>query len=63
VYPNPTKSEFFVEVLNQSNEIYNVEIVDVLGKVLFKQNSELNNYLMKFNIENLNKGIYFCENY
>lgn len=61
VYPNPTKSEFFVEVLNQSNEIYNVEIVDVLGKVLFKQNSELNNYLMKFNIENLNKGIYFVK--
>lgn len=61
VYPNPTKSEFFVEALNQSNEIYNVEIVDVLGKVIFKQNNELNNYLIKFNVENLNKGIYFVK--
>ena len=63
IYPNPTSAEFFVEILNKTSNIYDVEIVDVLGKVIMKQSNEPTNNLIKFNIDKLNKGIYFVKIY
>ena len=52
IYPNPATS-----VLNVEAEGYNtIEIVNVLGQVVYNANATSN---MKINVSNLNNGVYF----
>ncbi len=54
IYPNPTND--FLQIENLLNfEINEIEIINVLGKVVINQKTEFNT----INLQNLDKGIYF----
>ena len=54
VYPNPNNGEF---VITTSNEVMNVTITDVRGKVVYSNNS-VNNQTINVNLSDLEKGMY-----
>ena len=54
VYPNPNNGEF---VITTSNEVMNVTITDVRGKVVYSNNS-VNNNMINVNLSDLEKGMY-----
>ena len=54
VYPNPNNGEF---VITTSNEVMNVTITDVRGKVVYSNNS-VNNHTINVNLSDLEKGLY-----
>jgi hypothetical protein len=54
IYPNPNDGKFTIK-LNKENQISEISVVDVTGKVMFKNSKVLNNEL---NL-NLQSGIYF----
>ena len=55
IYPNPTKEIVFIN-LNNSN-LYNIEIIDILGNILIEK--EKVNNLISIKTSNLSQGIYF----
>lgn len=61
-YPNPVKSQLFIEV--EINELHptSIEVTDLLGRVLISQElkakTDSNSYTL--NMEKLNSGIYFA---
>ena len=54
VYPNPNNGEF---VITTSNEVMNVTITDVRGKVVYTNNT-VNNHTINVNLSDLEKGMY-----
>ena len=54
VYPNPNNGEF---VITTSNEVMNVTITDVRGKVVYSNNS-VNNNMINVNLSDLENGMY-----
>lgn len=58
IYPNPAKKEFTIYFKN-SDTIKNVEIYNVLGKIIYR-NSKISN-LLKVNTSNFTSGIYFVK--
>ena len=54
VYPNPNNGEF---VITTSNEVMNVTITDVRGKVVYT-NNKVNNKTINVNLSDLEKGMY-----
>jgi len=59
IYPNPAK-----EILNlkyTNNISSRVIIYDVLGKLMYKEQLSFNNNLLKIDISNFEKGIYFIK--
>ena len=54
VYPNPNNGEF---VITTSNEVMNVTITDVRGKVVYSNNN-VNNHTINVNLSDLEKGMY-----
>ena len=54
VYPNPNNGEF---VITTSNEVMNVTITDVRGKVVYSNNS-VNNHTINVNLSDLERGMY-----
>ena len=54
VYPNPNNGEF---VITTSNEVMNVTITDVRGKVVYTNNT-VNNNTINVNLSDLEKGMY-----
>lgn len=58
IYPNPAFNSLMVKVTNkQNNEKIQLKIVDLNGKVLIQQNSNLN--LIPLNISSLSRGTYW----
>lgn len=57
VYPNPSNAEFFVELKNGSNK--QIEVMDMTGKVIMKQNSS--NDKIKIDLNDFANGIYFLK--
>jgi len=57
VYPNPANELIYLELSQNSN--YEVEIIDVTGKVLIYK--ELTEQLEQINISELNSGLYFVK--
>jgi alpha-tubulin suppressor-like RCC1 family protein len=53
IYPNPFQDELNIEK-NMDSEIQEIQIIDLLGKVILYQNSDFK----KINTQNLEKGIY-----
>ncbi|MFN4235250.1 MAG: choice-of-anchor V domain-containing protein [Bacteroidia bacterium] len=55
VYPNPAKEILYLQI----NELAEVEIIDVSGKSMLKQ--QINNGINSFDISGLNSGLYFVK--
>lgn len=58
LYPNPTNGIIYVELENSVNN-FNIEIVNVLGQIILKENKNTSNF--QLNLSNLNKGIYYVK--
>ncbi len=56
VYPNPNNGSFTLLMKENSNAL--VEVIDVLGKVVYSQKLQ-NTNAINISLENVNKGLYF----
>ncbi|HUM46994.1 MAG TPA: T9SS type A sorting domain-containing protein [Chitinophagales bacterium] len=64
IYPNPSGGKFMVEISGAVNvQEVNVEVVNVLGQVMFQQAASFhgNSITISVEIENSTPGIYFAE--
>ena len=59
VYPNPMNEEVFVTSKNNNLLIESLYLIDVLGKVIYKENT--NNNTARLDVSNLQKGVYFLK--
>ncbi|WP_299129763.1 T9SS type A sorting domain-containing protein, partial [uncultured Winogradskyella sp.] len=58
IYPNPTKSNINIEFeANRALEL-DIQIIDMLGKIVYRNNSK-NQSALSFNISDLENGTYF----
>jgi len=65
VYPSPFSSQLNVEFISEKSNNISIEIIDILGKTVYKTNKNIipNDYnIIKINnINDLNSGIYFVK--
>jgi len=63
VYPNPANEELSVNYTALNDEPVNIEIIDMLGKILMDKQfiSSAEENLFKIKVDNLNKGFYFLK--
>jgi hypothetical protein len=62
VYPNPFQNNLVLEILAKNSSQLKISVIDLFGKPLLFSNHTLkagNNYIPIYEIEKLNKGIYF----
>ena len=63
LYPNPNNGSFILSIDNSSittNEVYQVNVYDVMGKILYSGNLKASKRIRKnMTLESLNKGMYF----
>lgn len=57
ISPNPTKD--FIVVSMPTNMIFEIEIMDILGKTLLKSQVRENN--IRLNVSSLQSGVYFAK--
>ena len=64
LYPNPTSSDLFIDVSNDTNSSIAIEIINLLGQTIFKKDritsTESGYQKIKLPISHLNKGTYFA---
>ncbi len=60
-YPNPFNPEFTVEVTSRNPEIFNFEIIDILGRIVESKKMKLNSdkKTISFNLKSQPSGMYF----
>ena len=58
VYPNPAKEFINVEFSGLSDENISIEIIDVFGKVVQKENRKNENQIFNLNVSSLDAGYY-----
>lgn len=59
IYPNPVIRELTIEIeLNNLNEDYEIEILSLTGKVLFRK--KMKHRILNLNVESLITGVYIC---
>jgi len=58
-YPNPAKDYFFVDYEINNAQMANIEVVNILGSVVFNQEISTNDSRAKINISELKSGVYF----
>jgi PKD repeat protein len=58
IYPNPTSGLF---TINTNNKITKIEIIDLLGRILFVKNNPDN--IINLDLSEFNKGLYFVKFY
>ncbi len=58
-YPNPAKDFFFVDYEINNAQMANIEVVNILGSVVFNQEISTNDSRAKINISELKSGVYF----
>ena len=61
VYPNPAKEFINVEFSGLSDENISIEIIDVFGKVVQKENRKNENEMFNLNISSLDAGYYLLK--
>jgi len=59
IYPNPSNGQFYVDFQNVSEEVKELQIVDLQGKVIYKTNQ--NSKKIFVDISNYSKGIYVLQ--
>ena len=60
LYPNPLESKLNIQINNSNNSKYEIEIADVLGKVVY-QNLNVQSNNVEVNSVNWSKGVYFVQ--
>ena len=58
VYPNPTKNIVYIK---SADDIKNIEISDLTGRIIIKLNNTNNSKDMNVNLERLNSGVYILK--
>lgn len=60
IYPNPSYTgEFEIELIVQKEKKYNLEVIDITGKIVFKSSFEnISNNSMILDLKHLNTGLY-----
>ena len=61
VYPNPAKEIINVEFSGLSDENISIEIIDVFGKVVQKENRKNENQIFNLNVSSLDAGYYLLK--
>jgi hypothetical protein len=56
LYPNPADNSVMLEYLFK--EVGNIDVLDMLGKSVYKQNTEKNSSINVLNVSNLTNGVY-----
>ena len=57
LYPNPCDTYVNISFSDNSNEIRNIQLFDVLGKMIYEKN--MNQNTLQINMNSYNQGIYF----
>jgi len=57
LYPSPTKNAI---TINSNNEIVNINIVDLQGSTVYKQNN-VSQKMVRINLSNLREGMYYTQ--
>ncbi len=58
IFPNPSNGDFTIQLLNSSN-IQKIDIIDLQGKVVYKQSPNQSSDSMNIHIQGLDSGVYF----
>jgi hypothetical protein len=62
IYPNPTKEFVILETIDKSQKPSNIQIFDLLGKLLLdKMTTQTEGLNYKINVSNLPNGVYFIK--
>jgi len=61
VYPNPTNAEFVVEIPQMQNELIEIRLLDVSGRLITTKKIQDNNTKYEFSTHSVSKGIYYVE--
>lgn len=62
LYPNPASSEINLKFnSNNSNGLYNYQIIDIYGRIVIEGTSEIQNQSSRINIESIASGEYFIK--
>ncbi|HBS88934.1 MAG: hypothetical protein A2W91_05775 [Bacteroidetes bacterium GWF2_38_335] len=61
VFPNPSDDIIYIELESFNLQNIDVKVLDITGKVVCSDNLSINNGLFKFNLEQLNTGIYILQ--
>jgi len=63
VYPNPSNGVFVVSFESNTKQMLDVEVVSILGKVVFSENLDnfIGTYKKEVNLATYAKGVYFLE--
>jgi len=59
IYPNPTKGKFTIQNINTTQNMVNVIIMDITGKLVLNEQLILNNKQLTIDLANKPAGIYF----
>lgn len=60
IYPNPSEGIFTLDILSGKNQVYQIEVMDVHGKVVRTMQTTRSNLISKqMNLSDLSHGIYF----
>jgi minor extracellular serine protease Vpr len=63
IYPNPNSGSFSIDYISGMNEEINIDIIDVLGKIVYSRNWNVNAGISTMQVElpDILKGIYFAK--
>jgi hypothetical protein len=63
VYPNPTRDIFTIKFFNESAEVLNVRVINILGELIYSEShsNHSGDYSKVITLKNNTKGIYFVE--
>ncbi len=59
IYPNPVSENLFIKLNNNSSNSYQMQITDVVGKLLLNKKVQSNNGIINENISTISNGTYF----
>ena len=59
VYPNPARNELYIQFDNSKNDLFTIEIVDMVGRILYYEEKEVSGSLNEtLDVSNFSKGTY-----
>ena len=61
VYPSPNNGVFNVELGDLAKKVETLKVLNVIGKVVFENNTVNGNSLQKIELPNVSSGVYFVE--